>query len=201
MKNIIIYSLFIFLSSSSFASISVNWSMPNVADEVSLPGPSALPDNSLWQLIWSITNTITQPFNPVSPFTPGGGEVLLDQARNSGGGFIFNLGGSYDESNYSLPSGTFTGGYVYTRVFDFQGDTSSFTTAEVNNMLYEESVFDGPLENTSNPTGFPTDHFPFTGSGVVIMSQTSIIPEPTTIAILIMSILGICGFRKHIRKT
>jgi hypothetical protein len=31
-------------------------------------------------------------------------------------------------------------------------------------------------------------------------STTTAIPEPTTIAILLMGILGICGFRKHLRK-
>ena len=199
MKKIIICLLVTFSSSLVFASVTVNWSMPNASDAVFLPATN-LPDNSLWQLIWSSTNLSTQSLNPVSPFIPQGGEVLLDEARNSGGGFIFNLCGPYDATNYSLPANTFVGGYVYTRVFDFQGNTSSFTVSEIDNMLFQESTFSAQLQDTSTPTGFPTDHFPFTGSGAVIMSQVNVIPEPTTIAILLMGIFGLVGFRKHLSK-
>jgi|GEM_PF-1782504 len=52
---------------------------------------------------------------------------------------------------------------------------------------------DGP---GGNPPGIQQ-----TFDGGLIITNVQVIPEPTTIAILIMAILGICGFRKHIRKS
>lgn len=190
----------IFVSQLASATVTINWSMPNENDEVFLPGASPLPDNSLWQLIWSSSNSVPQVINPFEPFTPTGGEVLLDEGRNNGGGFIFNLGGTYSGTDYSRPVDAFVGGYTYTRVFDFQGDSNSFAVVDISDMLYEESGFSNQLTDTSTAQSFPVDHYPFVNEGVTFLSQVNVIPEPTTLITLLVGIVGLLGFRRHLQK-
>ncbi|MDF3131173.1 PEP-CTERM sorting domain-containing protein [Kiritimatiellaeota bacterium B1221] len=202
----ILFILFSFIGSIGFATITVDWTMPDLADIVlRSDNVTPLPENSVWQLIWSPDEVIS-PFNSLNPFEVDSSELLLDEVRNSaaidgvpGTGFIFDRGGSYGSS-----ADTLVGGYVYTRVFDYQGSTSSFNLIDLDGMFYaESSSFEGPLNDTDTDpgpsAGDPNLHVPFTGTNVVDQTFT-IIPEPTTMAVLLMGILGLVGFRKHLRK-
>lgn len=178
------------------ASVSGTWSMPNLSDEVFKDdGTTPLEANSVWQLIWSPDNAISA-FDPSNPFVVDSSEVLFQSINNSDGSFVNGL-------LFSDGSDLYVGGYVYTRAFDYTGLTSNFLvdTTPGDQFMFVESVLSGPLEKIDDsPAGNPTTHNPYVGLTVVDQTFTAI-PEPTTLAVLIVGILGICGFRKHIRKS
>jgi len=174
------FSIFLSLVSivASQASIQVTWDMPNETDIVYLnDGVTELPANSVWQLIWSSTASTTD-FNALNPFEPGGSDVLLQEHRNPNPGYIINV-------NVTNSSSSFVGGYVYTRVFDYQGSTSSFNLLDLDGMWYRTStVITGPLQNiVGDPPGSPSIHEPF--AGAVQLNQQYVIPEPGTIGLLV----------------
>lgn len=180
-----------FFSEVAMASISGTWSMPNSSDEVFKEnGTTPLVANSVWQLIWSPDNAIS-PFNPSNPFEVDSSEVIFQSFNNPDGSFVDGL-------NFSDAGDTYVGGFVYTRAFDYTGSTSSFNLIDLDGMKYIESGLSGPLEKIDGiPAGSPTTHNPFVGPNVV--DQTFVIPEPTTVAVLLMGIVGIFGFRRYLR--
>ncbi len=175
MKKLLLFASLVIASVN--ASVSVTWDMPDFADELyRANGVDLIPSNSVWQLIWSPDNAVSS-FNATNPFLPDASESLLSEHRNSNPGYITGLA-------FTEPSDTYVGGYVYTRVFDYQGSTSSFNLNDLDGMWYINSTpIDGPLQKIDNiPPGAPTDHVPFTGFNQV--DSQFLIPEPGTLAML-----------------
>jgi len=86
---------FALVSSSALATVTVNWSMPDLADIIlRSDGSTELPANSVWQLIWTPDNTVSA-FDPANPFEVHSSEHLLEVYRNPDPGYILGQGGSY----------------------------------------------------------------------------------------------------------
>jgi hypothetical protein len=173
------------------ASIEVDWSMPDLEDVVyQSDGSTLLPVNSVWQLIWTPDQAISG-FNPLNPFEVDSTEEVLVEYRNPDAGYIFN-------QNYQTASDTYIGGYVYTRVFDYQGNTSTFNLIDLDGMWYDESTpIDGPLADMGNPISLKTNHYPFTGENT--LSQQYAIPEPSTLMLTVVALGALYGLRRRVR--
>ncbi len=203
-KHIAIAVLSLIFANSSFGTITVNWDMPNLTDLVlrnPLNGGGDLPVNSVWQLIWSPNNSISS-FNPSNPFQPSGGEFLLKEVRNANPGYITSQGGSFVENAppFNLAADAFVGGFVYSRIFDYTGSTSSFNVMDLDGMWYRESVaITGPLADTDanqGPPGSPSSHNPSLGT-TVMNQQFFAIPEPSVLGMLF---LGLAFVAKFVRR-
>ncbi|ADE54021.1 hypothetical protein [Coraliomargarita akajimensis] len=186
-KHLTLLSL-IFSTVCAWGNISINWTMPDLSDEIYQQGGTALlPANSVWQLIWTPDNAISA-FDATDPFNPHSSEILLEELRNADAGYIFGQGGSYDGTNFGVGEDGLVGGYVYTRVFDYTGDTSSFNLVDLDGMYYAESEVAGALQKTDAPTFGPaTLHVPFDGANSV--DQQFVVPESSAYAL----ILGLVG--------
>ncbi len=190
------FTFLLFVSNLSYATVTIGWTMPDNADVVlrnPLEGGGDLPVNSVWQLIWTPTNSIST-IDGFSPFTPTGGEVLLSEYRNPDAGYILNQGGTFVGTDFGEARDFFVGGFVYTRVFDYQGSTSSFDLFnDLDGMWFFESAISTQLEDGNPPVGspgLPTFHNPSPGQNVV-NQQFVAIPEPGTLALIVMAVGGI----------
>lgn len=189
-KKSILLSLLLFGNAN--ASTQVYWDMPNIVDEVfKIDNVTPLSANSVWQLIWTPDGVISS-FNSANPFEVDSSEVVMFEFNNPNGSYV--LGETVNEA-----SDVYVGGYVYTRVFDYTGATSGFNLVDLDGMMYAESGVSGQLEKIDAvPAGSITTHNPFAGPTVV--DQTfHVVPEPASIAFLLMGFGGLVGFRKRKR--
>ena len=201
MKNFIHVLLCSFIISSmvTASSVSITWSMglddifrnqTDFTDEL-------LPVGSLFLLYWSSDQTPSELTGPaLDPFSPGSNEFLIDFARNSNPGYIEGKGGTYTDTDF-VPSGIadFGTGYVFTRVFDYQGSfdftpgqTPTFDLSNVTSLSFATS------QSTKLSGALPTPaslHEPFSGLMQVYLNQTIMIPEPGTLAMILMAVGGI----------
>lgn len=191
MKNKILIIIASIVSAVSFtyASVEIDWAM---VDENSFvftqDGTTPLPYGSVWQLIWTQNDSSPNPANPLNPFLPTGGDIVLftTQSPNSFGedGFVET---KVQDSNIG-----FVGGYVYTRVFNYQGNVDNFDPFLEDVWFGTSSVVSGPLGNVSLPPpdgALSTFHDPFPES-FTINQQFLAIPEPGT-----LFLVGIAGLR------
>jgi hypothetical protein len=184
------YILFLaILSLKTFAGVTVNWNMNDPADFVYLNDETTpVPFGSVWQLIWMENFGTPNSPDSTNPFVPTGGEVLLGSTRipntDEDDGYVFGV-------TISDVSTSFVGGFVYTRVFDFQDEISNFDPF-VNSFFYgNSSVVSGPLGNTTSgdpSPALPTVHDP---GSFTLNQQFVAIPEPGTLALILMAVGGI----------
>lgn len=180
---------FLLLSAVSVnAAVNVNWT--SAANAIKRDdGTTNAPSTWYAQLIWSSDNSISA-LNPVSPFLPTDGEVVLKaQALNGFNAAGFLSGGTVDTTG--LAPGDGIGGFVYTRIFnvDFSGSPATPT-------LYGDSVaLSGPLaaDIINPPTPMTTSHAP-----VVTVSQRIVaIPEPSTYALAAVGVAAALWRRRR----
>jgi len=201
MNKTLLLILILGISVSGRTDVEIDWTMPSASDEVyENDGTTLLTVNSVWQLIWTPDKSISS-FNSSNPFLPDSSERLLQEYRNTNAGYIENQGGSYSGGDFGLGSDGLVGGYVYSRFFQYQGSTSSFNLNDLDGMYYDESsVIDGPLADTDNdpgPPGISTLHKPSNGA-TTIQQQFSVIPEPSTIMlVMIAGLVGVACRRRR----
>ena len=194
MKAVIIMNKFspfllFFLSANLFAGVTVNWNMNDPSDFVFLDDKSTpVPFGSVWQLIWREDFGTPNAPDPLNPFLPTGGEVVLGTTRipNSSNepGYIFGI-------TISDSSNSYIGGYVYTRVFNFQDDIVNFDPLSDSFSFGNSAVVTGPLGNTTSgdpSPALPTVHDP---KSFILNQQFVAIPEPGTLAMILMAVGGI----------
>jgi hypothetical protein len=170
--------------------------------------------DSVFVLYYSADSTI----NPIDPFgslvgSSGNDEVLLVARNITEQGFLeaSDLPLNSFTQYFGSGVGEHVGGQLYSRIFNWQvasidsENESTWNMTIPDNTYYHETPLFGPsLEaNTSTPPSPLPVYYNDTGNGgitPVMVSQFVSIPEPTTIAILLMGIVGVIGFRKHLRK-
>lgn len=186
------------LTSFAFANqISVIWSqgtgdLYRNVDE----GGGLLPVNSLFLSYWSPDPTPTGVIQPtVNPFAPNSGDYLLDYVRNTDEGYFEFAGGTYTDTTYNAGGiSNFGEGYLFTRVYDYQGtfshtlgsSTYDFDFTGIGSIWYETSTSTPVVGLSPAPS---TIHNPFDGSDVTL-SQRYIVPEPGTLALVLIAGAG-----------
>jgi hypothetical protein len=180
-KSLILFSALLALSLPLFPSAQIDWLGSVKTSDGSTDAPT-----SYWaQLIWSPDNSISI-LDINAPLSPTGGEIVLNGTGENlvAPGFIF---GSPNYADGAFGT-TIPTGFVYTRIFDS-------STPTIGSKFGESSLI-SPVQSfiPTNPASTTDQNF-----GTIIVSN-EVIPEPTTIAILLMGILGLVGFRKHLRK-
>lgn len=170
------------------AAVNVNWTSAGNAIKQD-DGTTNAPSTWYAQLIWSSDNSISA-LNPMSPFVPTDGEVVLkEQSLNGFNAAGFLSGGTVDATG--LVPGDGIGGYVYTRVFNVL-----YSVAPSTPTFYGNSVaVSGPLaaDIIAPPTPMTTSHAP-----VVTVNQRIVaIPEPSTYALAAVGIAAALWRRRR----
>lgn len=180
MKLPAIFLLF-FAPLFTLASITLTWNSLS-GDEVLLNDSSTFaPADYYAQLIWTPEQTASEidPFNPLTPI--GTNEVVVaSQSLNT-----FGINGLIISGDVALDN-TLVGGFVYTRVFEsanpqigqFWGQSSNFGSNALN-----------PAQGLTVTTSDPTTSNIHNPTGIVMNLQ--IIPEPGTLAMILMAVGGI----------
>jgi hypothetical protein len=186
MKKLIFIMIFPFLVNAQQISVGISNNLLGTEILSSPASPSGVAAGSIWQLIWSPVNSIST-INHSDPLAVTGSELLLDQFNGDSeteSGFLDAPGGVFllNAKNYAVGSG-----FVYARVFDYQGSGSP----TVGTWFEETPLF---TVNSSNPAPPPST---VSFSGATVMSQ-QVIPEPGTVALLVMGALGLAmKFRRR----
>ena len=180
---------------AAYATVSINWFTFENVNESLLDGGGLLPTNSIWQLIWSPDAAIDL-IDQSDPLTPQGSEILLLEFRNTTAGRNFTSTASYDATDpmYGLAEDDFVGGYVYSRIFNYQG----VGTPGVGTWFYEGlSTPDGPLDDIDPGPGSTTLHDP-TGGVAINLNQQILVPEPHSL--LLFALGAVVVWIRHRRR-
>lgn len=185
MKKLIISATLIAgLAVSVSADVNIDWNSV-FTDPVTTDGTTPVPNSYLAALIYSDDNII-DPLNPADPLGPSGNDVVLTtqpvNAFPDGIGLDGLIVGA--QTPYVFANDNLAGGYVYTRVFSSSAPT-------VGDLYGESSMLTGPLTVTTNDPTTLNSHQPV---GVVVNME--IIPEPTTLALLLVG-FGTVLFRRR----
>lgn len=166
--------------SVAMATVAIDWYWDqNTAQGVyQNGGVNFLPQNSIIQLIYSPTG-INSGYSSMNPLLPNVGNTLLASAPSSGNGF-WNFG----VANYPVPGvpGQYVGGYVFQRVFD-----TLWGNSPTDQSFYADGPMSSALANADAEPTPPADasfFFSSSGSGYVLSSRLTVIPEPTTWALM-----------------
>lgn len=172
------------VASVAWATVSIDWYWDLNANQFVYQndGSTLLPLNSIIQLIFSPTGVNTGP-SGTAPLVPAVGNTVLASMPLNG---IFGFPGAWNfgVANYPVPGvpGQYVGGYVFQRVFD---------TLWGNSPTDQSFYADGPMSLAlANADGDPTPpadvsyFFASSGSGYVLSQRVTIIPEPTTWALM-----------------
>ena len=113
-------------------------------------------------------------------------------------------GGGYDGSDpgFNLGEDYFVNGYVYTRVFDYTGSTSSFNLNDVDGIYFANSSLSAQLQDQDPDVGSippPTPHDPFVGQTLTLSQQFAAIPEPTSVMLLAFAAGTLFAMRRRFR--
>jgi hypothetical protein len=196
---------------SAFATVSVNWiTFAQILDPANPGNPVA--DGSVAQLIWSPDKTLGA-FNPSSPLTPQGNDILVVQSATAFGGFIIdgvvNIDGAApgtplpapynvdDGELDGLPFGDYSFGppvagqdsMVYTRIFNSPAPGFGDWYGEASLMTLSDQ--DPPAGAGPGPQTLD-----FTG-GVNTALTTQIIPEPATWAFMGLGLVAAVAWRRR----
>jgi hypothetical protein len=179
----LILSLF---STFALAEVSFDWSGTSIFDETNTKVTSAT-DVSFKAL--TILNV------DLSPFVIGNKINISDiptalAVSNINVSLSF-LPDSFNTDTYSDPTNVGVGSTPYLVVHHGNG------IIQVGDYIGLGGSAASTLSNLSIPPEAPQK---FTSNPLIISTNIEVIPEPTTIAILLMGILGLVGFRKHLRK-
>lgn len=204
---------FLCLAINAFGTASISWQTAGIAlnDNGDGMGPgtsialtSALPEGSLWQLVYSEDGVAN--FNPANPTVPGGDDVVLN-TYSSLGTTVANTGrihgdGIVDSNvpineEYGAP-GEFVTGNVYTRIFNSATPGSDPT----NDRYRDTGMLSAPGEGTPTPTLTFDVMDPALSSTQADLGFPAIevnipLPEPSTLAMFGLGVLMLVGFRRR----
>ena len=154
-------------------------------------GTTLLPAGSIVQLIYVPFGGVNTGYDNTDPLTPNPGNTVLATFSTSGDGYWF-----YDVNQFPVPgvAGQYVGGYVFQRVFD-----TPFGNDPADGSYYADGPLSAALGNAdANPAPAPTVSFFFQSSapwpspgGFTLTEQLSVVPEPTTWALIGIGALAI----------
>ncbi len=181
------------------ATVQVTWSWDENAQNYVYQddGSTLLPAGSIVQLIYVPFGGVNTGYDPVDPLTPNAGNILLDTMSTSGDGY-WNFG----TLQYPVPGvvGQYVGGYVFQRVFD-----TPFGNDPADGSYYADGPFSLVLGDADAiPAPAPTVSFLWTSPGAwpspggfTLTEQLSVVPEPTTWALIGIGALAIMIRRRR----
>lgn len=197
-KSLFFLASLLTLSTPIFSNIAVTWGTQNGV--FNSAQTAAIGINSVWALYWSPDNQIDSfdPFGNLSTMT--GNDQLIIVANNSTAGILqsTDFGGTV---NFVQPQ---TDGYIYSRVFE-STQTVNFADPlswDINftdgTFFFETSPITGPVANNTTPTNFADKGGIGPGGTATLTSQLNVIPEPGTVALLVMGAFGLAmKFRRR----